>query len=44
LEDVNTCTQNVMDAIGAVPVFYLACTPDESAVTALENALTKEEK
>lgn len=43
-DDVNTCTQNVMDAIGAVPIFYLACTPDESAVTALENALTQEEK
>jgi hypothetical protein len=44
LDDVNTCTQNVMNAIGVVPVFYLACTPDESAVIALEKALMQEEK
>lgn len=36
---VSACTQNVLNAVAAVPVFHLACTPDESAVIALENAL-----
>ena len=38
-QDVDQCTQTVMDVVQRVPVFHLACTPDESAVIALERAL-----
>lgn len=38
-KDVDACTQAVMRVLTSVPVFHLACTPDESAVTALERAL-----
>lgn len=38
-QDVEQCTQNVTDTACAVPVFHLACTPDETAVAALESAL-----
>lgn len=37
--DVDACSRAVLDTVSAVPVFHLACTPDESAVSALENAL-----
>lgn len=38
-EDVEHCTQTVSNAVQRVPVFHLACTPDESAVRALEDAM-----
>lgn len=38
-EDVNKATGIVLDILSKVPVFRLDCTPDESAVTALEEAL-----
>ena len=38
-EDVERCTQTVSNAVQHVPVFHLACTPDESAVRALEDAM-----
>ena len=40
-EDMERCTRTVSDAITEVPVFHLACTPDESAVRALEFELEK---
>ena len=33
------CCDTVMEVINSVPVFSLACTPDETAVAALESAL-----
>lgn len=41
--DVEQSAQTVMQLIGRVPVLHLACTPDESAVQALETYL-KERK
>lgn len=38
-EDVSLCSDTVMKAALQIPVFHLACTPDESAVLALEQAL-----
>lgn len=38
-EDVQLSTDTVMEAIRQVPVVHLTCTPDESAVTALETYL-----
>lgn len=35
-EDIIKGTQAVMDTVSAVPVFHLACTPDERAVQILE--------
>lgn len=35
-EDMEICTQSVLDTVSAVPVYHLACTPDETAVLALE--------
>lgn len=40
-DDMSRCMQTVMDVVKQVPVFHLACTPDESAVIALEEALKK---
>ena len=40
-EDVALCSETVMKAAELVPVFHLACTPDESAVLALEQALNQ---
>ncbi len=37
--DVDSCTRAVSALICDVPVYHLACTPDESAVEALENVL-----
>jgi hypothetical protein len=37
---VSACTDLVSKVIGHVPVFHLVCTPDESAVIALEQALS----
>lgn len=41
-QDVERCTQTVMDVLSSGPVFHLACKPDESAVLALEQALKNE--
>ena len=41
-EDVMSISETVQRVVMAVPVFELACTPDESAVMALERALEKE--
>lgn len=38
--DVLRCSETVQRTVEQVPVFHLACTPDESAVLALEQALT----
>jgi len=38
-EDVNKATGIVLDILSKVRVFHLECTPDESAVIALEDAL-----
>lgn len=43
-EDLELCAQAVSDVIAAVPVFHLACTPDGTAVTALEEALSDSTK
>ena len=40
-EDMRQVSDAVTQTVSAVPVFYLPCTPDESAVTALEQALEK---
>ncbi len=40
-EDVALCSQTVMEAVSCVPVYSLACTPDESAVLALERVLNQ---
>lgn len=38
-QDVDLSSRTVMQILSSVPVFHLACTPDESAVIALEQAL-----
>lgn len=38
-EDLSLCMQSVMNVIDEIPIFYLACTPDENAVTILEQVL-----
>ncbi|MBQ8813363.1 MAG: hypothetical protein IJZ85_02545 [Lachnospiraceae bacterium] len=38
-EDMRLVSETVQKVSATVPVFYLACTPDESAVIALEQAL-----
>lgn len=38
-DDVFSCSQTIMTMLTTVPVLHLACTPDESAVLALEQAL-----
>lgn len=43
-EDMALVSETVGKIAGAVPVYHLACTPDESAVTALEQALRKQEE
>ena len=40
-EDVAKATDAVQRLIAAVPVYHLACTPDEAAVSALEAVLYK---
>ena len=35
-EDMNTVTEITAKLISEVPVYLLSCTPDETAVTALE--------
>ena len=37
--DVELCTETVSVLAGHVPVYYMPCTPDESAVVALESVL-----
>lgn len=41
-QDVDLCISSVTEMIATVPIFHLACTPDESAVLALEEALRKQ--
>ena len=41
-EDVTACTESVLQTAGQIPVFHLACTPDASAVEALEQALIEQ--
>lgn len=41
-EDMDLSSRAVADIVDKIPVFYLACTPDESAVIALEKALAKQ--
>ena len=43
-DDVALCSETVMNAAQQVPVFHLACTPDESAVLALEQALNQTQR
>lgn len=38
-KDVEACSRTVMDAVSRIPIYFLACTPDESAVRALEEVL-----
>lgn len=38
-DDMDQCIQTLMEVIQNVPVYHLACTPDESAVVALETML-----
>lgn len=40
-EDVSRCSENVLRVAQQVPVFALACTPDEAAVQVLEDVLTQ---
>ena len=40
-EDVIACTETVLQTAAQIPIFHLACTPDASAVEALEQALTQ---
>ena len=40
-EDVIACTETVLQTAAQIPIFHLACTPDSSAVEALEQALTQ---
>lgn len=42
-EDVELCIQSLQEVLRQVPVVHLACTPDESAVIALEKFLQKGE-
>lgn len=42
-EDMDRCTRSVMAAVEQVPVYHLACTPDEAAVAVLESILKKGE-
>ncbi len=41
-EDAQRCLQSAMTVLEQVPVYHLACTPDESAVLALERLLRTE--
>lgn len=38
-EDLTVCTQTVTEILSRVPVYHLSCTPDESAVFALEQQI-----
>lgn len=37
--DMEQCSQSVLDTVSVIPVYHLACTPDETAVSALEEVL-----
>jgi len=43
-KDIELGTQTVAQVISSVPVYHLACTPDETAVTILETALRHDER
>ena len=38
-QEMEKLSETVLQAAGSIPVFHLACTPDESAIVALEKAL-----
>jgi hypothetical protein len=40
-DDVEKCVQAVMSAVEQVPVYHMACTPDEDAVDTLEEILER---
>lgn len=40
-EDVALCSETVQNVAEHIPVYYLGCTPDESAVSALEEAMER---
>jgi hypothetical protein len=40
-DDAESCVRTVMSVVEQVPVYYLACTPDETAVDALEKMLKR---
>ena len=40
-KDVEQVSQVVSEVVQEIPIFHLTCTPDESAVIALEEALNK---
>lgn len=40
-EDMRLCMEAVIQVVNRVPVYHLACTPDESAVIALQEAMKK---
>lgn len=40
--EVDRCAQTVSRVVSGVPIYYLACTPDESAVGILEETLTQQ--
>ncbi len=41
-DDVEACTRTLTDLVQEIPVYHLSCTPDESAVRALETELRKQ--
>lgn len=43
-KDIERLSAIVTHVVTVIPVFYLACTPDESAIIALEKALMESEK
>lgn len=43
-DDVLRCSETVKHTVEQVPVFHLACTPDESAVVALEQVLSQPQR
>jgi hypothetical protein len=38
-KDVTACSETVLNVVQEIPVFHLACTPDETAVEALNKEL-----
>ena len=38
-QDMSTCMDRVSNVVQRIPVYHLACTPDESAVSTLENEI-----
>ena len=40
-EDVSSVSQTLLELLSEIPVYHLACTPDESAIIALEQEIEK---